>query len=250
MTLADPLAAESNHSAPTQPRAHVAPLLAVCGVCGGAGASTLSYLIARYAAREGRGHVLVCDTGGPTGGLALRAGVESVHSLAEASEHIVRELPLPGGLYAIDPDHAGEHELRVIATGPRIANSGDRRGLQALLEMARADGAHALCVVDCGTLQRAAERFVLRHASHVAWVLPATDDGIEHAHRLLSCIRPDGDRAELVVARRVAHTRRVSTRRLRALAETRGAPLVLMPDADDLGRGQVGLQAILGVLER
>ena len=40
-----------------------APLLAVCGLCGGAGASTLSYLLARYAVRELDGHVLVCDSG-------------------------------------------------------------------------------------------------------------------------------------------------------------------------------------------
>jgi MinD-like ATPase involved in chromosome partitioning or flagellar assembly len=231
-------------------RSRVAPLLAVCGVCGGAGASTVSYLIARAAASTGKAHVLVCDTGGPTGGLALRAGVESVRSLAEASEHVARELPLAGGLYSVVPQLRGDCELRVIATGPRLGSPGNPKGLRALLAMARSDGAHALTVVDCGTLQRAAERFVLRRASHVAWVLPATDDGIRHAERLLACVRPAGQRAELVVARRVARVPRGSLRRLRVLAETRDAPLVLMPDADEIGRAQVGLQAILGVLER
>jgi hypothetical protein len=234
----------------SRPRRHVAPLLAVTGVCGGAGASTLSYLIARHAVAREQGHVLVCDTGGPTGGLALRAGVESVRSLAEASEHVARELPLAGGLYAVDPEGSTrESELRVIATGPRLAGPGDPRGLRALLAMARADGAHALTVVDCGTLQRAADRFALRRASHVAWVLPATEDGIGHAERLLACIRPT-DRAELVVARRIPRATRGRLRRLRALAETRNAPLVLMPDACDIDRAQLGLQAILGVLER
>ena len=185
------------------PQARVAPLLAVCGVCGGAGASTLSYLIARYAVSAEKGHVLVCDTGGPTGGLALRAGVESVRSLADASEQIARGLPLAGGLYAVDADVGGECELRVIATGPQLASPGDPKGLGALLAMARGDGAHALTVIDCGTLQRAADRFALRRASHVAWVLPATDDGLRQAERLLARIRPAGHRTELVVARHV-----------------------------------------------
>src|SRR4051794_41843397 len=60
-------------------RPHAAPLVAVCGVCGGAGASTLSYLLARYAVRQLDGHVLVCDSGSsggappPAGGGAPRA---------------------------------------------------------------------------------------------------------------------------------------------------------------------------------
>ena len=40
-------------------------LLAVCGLCGGAGASTLAYLVALAAARRHPGAVLVGDTGGP-----------------------------------------------------------------------------------------------------------------------------------------------------------------------------------------
>ncbi len=179
----------------------------------------------------------------------LRAGVESVRSLADASEQIARGLPLAGGLYAVDTDVGGECELRVIATGPQLASPGDPKGLGALLAMARGDGAHALTVIDCGTLQRAADRFALRRASHVAWVLPATDDGLRQAERLLARIRPAGHRTELVVARHVPHTKRGGLRRLRTLADTRNAPLVLMPHADDLGRAQVGLQAILGVLK-
>jgi hypothetical protein len=232
-----------------RPRRQVAPLLAVSGVCGGAGASTMSYLLARHAVAREQGHVLICDTGGPTGGLALRAGVESVRSLAEASEHIARELPLAGGLYAVDPDVGGQCELRVIATSPRLASPGNPRGLRTLLGMARSDGAHALTIVDCGTLQRAADRFALRHASHVAWILPATDDGASHAERLLACIRPT-ERAELVVARHIRRTTRANLRRLRALAQTRRAPLVLVPDACDADRAQLSLQAILAVLER
>src|SRR5262245_54185342 len=122
--------------ATSRTRRRVSPLLAVCGVCGGAGASTLSYLIARHAVARQTGHVVVGDTGGPTSGLALRAGVESMRSLAETSEQVAHDLPLAGGLYAIDASVDGECELRVIASGPRLASSGDPRGLHALLEMA------------------------------------------------------------------------------------------------------------------
>ena len=42
------------------------PLLAVCGLCGGAGASTIAYLTALAAAQQRTGAVLLADTGGPT----------------------------------------------------------------------------------------------------------------------------------------------------------------------------------------
>ena len=70
-----------------------------------------------------------------------------------------------------------ESQLRVIAAGPRLAAEGGTTGLDTLLAMARSDGAHALTVVDCGTLQRDADRLALAAASHVAWVLPATRTG-------------------------------------------------------------------------
>src|SRR3954452_13234671 len=79
----------------------LAPLLAVCGVCGGSGASTLSYLLARFAVDQLGGHVLVCDNGGPTGGLAGCTGVESPRSLSDSADQIARGLPLAGGLYAV-----------------------------------------------------------------------------------------------------------------------------------------------------
>src|SRR5918996_4969449 len=60
-----------------RPGNRITPLLAVCGLCGGAGVSTLSYLVARFAIGLAEGHVLVCDTGGTTGGLAPYARVGS-----------------------------------------------------------------------------------------------------------------------------------------------------------------------------
>ena len=64
--------------------ARLGPLLAVCGLAGGAGVTTLSYLIALAAVRQWTDPVLVADTGGPSGGLAACAGVEVERSLERA----------------------------------------------------------------------------------------------------------------------------------------------------------------------
>jgi MinD-like ATPase involved in chromosome partitioning or flagellar assembly len=89
------------------------PLLAVCGLAGGAGVTTLSYLIALAAVRQWADPVLVADTGGPSGGLAACAGVEAPRSLGELAEQLATGVPLGGGLYA-----TGRDGVRVLATGP------------------------------------------------------------------------------------------------------------------------------------
>jgi hypothetical protein len=240
-----------------RPATGTSPLLAVCGLCGGAGTSTLSYLLARLAVAERSGHVLVCDTGGSAGGLAACAQAQSPWSLVEASARVAQGLALPGGLYAVDqPGSSSGYELRVIATGPRLAECGGAEGLEVLLAMARSDGAHALTVVDCGTLQNEADRLALRTASHIAWVLPATGSGVRRAERMLATIAPDRAGRELVVARRDRGERAAGLRELRALAERRRATLVLLPHLSDpldrparaVDEAQVALQAILGAL--
>ena len=237
----------------------MAPLLAVCGLCGGAGATTLSYLIARSAVGLTRGHVLVCDTGGPSGGLAARAGVQSPRTLVELAGHVERGLPLADAIYALDEAASTQQsQLRVIAAGPCLEHQASTTGLATVLTMARSDGAHALTVVDCGTLQRDADRIALGAASHVAWVLPATRTGARRGERLLDAMQPGPPGRELVVARRDDREPRAALRALRALAERRGAPLVLMPELGDLfgaprralTEAQVSLQAIHGVLQR
>jgi hypothetical protein len=235
------------------------PLLAVCGLCGGAGASTLSYLVARWAIGVLDGHVLVCDTGGPTGGLAAYAGVESPRTLMEIAEHVRRGRPLAGGIYAVDDAAStARRQLRVIAAGQCLDAEPDGSALPALLAMARSDGAHSLTVVDCGTLQRDADRLAFAAASHVAWVLPATGSAARRAERVLAAISRRVPGRELVAARRENSERAAPLRTLRALAERRGAPLVLVPQLGDLvdrpGRAlteaEVSLQAIHGVLQR
>lgn len=226
------------------------PLLAVCGCCGGAGASTLAYLVALAAARERSEPVLVADTGGTGGGLAYYAGVAAPHTLAEIAERVAAGLS-PGRPYA-----AASESLRVLATGPRFAPACVRAGVELVLEDAR--DAHSLTVIDCGTLTREADQIVLAKASHIAWVLPATRSGVRRARRMLDAINPPRGR-ELIVARRDEREPKAALGDLKRIAEERQAPLILVPHLPDLNTGnatnaletaQVSLQAIHGLLQR
>lgn len=226
------------------------PLLAVCGLCGGAGASTLAYLVALAQARRRSDAVLVADTAGPGGGISCYAGVEAPRSLVEAAAQVVAGLPAGQLVTTI----AG---LRVLATGPRFTPDCARDGIALLLDHARER--YALTVIDCGTLAREADQVALAKASHVAWVLPASSSGVRRARPVLEAINPYLLGRELIVARHDAAEPKAPLRELRRLAEHRHAPLVLLPSVPDLATGnssealeiaQVPLQAIQGVLAR
>jgi hypothetical protein len=221
------------------------PLLQVVGLCGGAGATTLAYLIATTAARQSRPPVLVCDTGGPTGGLSAYAGVQSPRTLADTSERLAEGHP-GGELFT-----EAEHGLRVIAGAPQFTVAGDPEGIRRVLADARA--AHALTVIDGGTLSRTAEHAAMSLATHIAWILPASESAVARARRTLVRIAPLG-RPEFVVAR--ADRGKPPMRLLRDLADERRAPLILMPALAMCNQAQAGdaaaltLQAIGGLLRR
>ena len=228
-------------------------LLAVCGLCGGAGTSTLAYLVALAAARSHPGSVLVADTGGPTGGLSCYAGVETPRSLAELSEDALAR-PSTGLVIA-----TGRDRVLVLATGPRFtrACACAREGIELLLDQARER--YTLTVIDCGTLSRDADQIALASASHVAWVLPATLSAMRRAHRVLAAATPQFFDQEVLVARHDGPTRRAPLKDLRRIANDRGATLVLLPTVPDLATGDVAaaletalvsLQAIQGALAR
>ena len=164
-------------SAP-QHRFGLGPLLAVCGLAGGAGVTTLSYLIALAAVRQWTDPVLVADTGGPSGGLAACAGVEVPRSLGELAQQLAAGVALGGGIYA-----AGRDGLRVLATGPEFSSPRADDQVRELLADARE--AHGLTVIDCGTLAREAEQTAAAAATHVAWVLTATTHGVSRGRRVL-----------------------------------------------------------------
>jgi Flp pilus assembly CpaE family ATPase len=227
------------------------PLLAVCGLCGGAGTSTLAYLLASYAAREGAGLVLVADTGGPGGGLSCYAGVSAPRSLTDAAEYVASGLPT-GQLVATTDDG-----LRVLATEPQFTPQCARDGIELLLDHAR--DRYALTVLDCGTLARQADQMALAKASHLAWVLPATESGVRRGRRVLEAADSCRPGRETIVARHDDRAPKTAMRDLRRLAEHRRAALVLFPSLPDLAGGQldralelaqVSLQAIAGALSR
>jgi hypothetical protein len=234
-----------------EPSTRLGPLLAVCGLAGGVGTTTLAYLIALAASREWADPVLVADMGGPSGALAACAGVEVSRSLPELAEQLGCGKPLGAGIYATRRDG-----LRILASGPDFSSPDVDDRLNLLLAHARE--AHGLMVIDCGTLNRCAEQAVAAAATHVAWVVPATRVGMERGWRILD-VAPGPAGKELLVARGDARQLKAPLRDLRRMAGERQALLVLVPHLSRLDRGdvdgcgeeaQVPVQAILGALRR
>jgi MinD-like ATPase involved in chromosome partitioning or flagellar assembly len=205
------------------------PLIAVRGLCGGAGASTLAHLLSCWLGnddeRAGGGAILAIDAGASTAGLSLYAGVQSPRSLAQLAHDVVAG-SLRGRPFAIAADG-----LRVIATPPQPESALDHSAVARVIADARA--AHRATVVDCGTGALAAQQLALSLASHVIWVLPATRSAADRARLVLEGVAVSGA-CEIVVARRDESGKQARTRELAALADLRGAPLVLMPAVAEL----------------
>jgi MinD-like ATPase involved in chromosome partitioning or flagellar assembly len=242
----------NNHCAPAMSATvRRGRLLAVCGLCGGAGASTVAYLTALAAARRERGDVLLADTGGPTAGIAHYTRVETPRSLSEVAELLAAGLPVAQLLATTS------ERLRVLATGPRFATGCAREGVELLLDHARRR--YLLTVIDCGTVAREADQIALANASHVAWVLPATAGAVDRGRKTLDALPPYPSGREMLVARHDPSDRGTAVRELRDLARDRRAPLILLPSLPQpatantpaaLEAFQVPLQAILGELAR
>lgn len=197
------------------------PLVAVSGTAGGAGASTLALLLATQAARESRAPVLACDTGGPSAGLSLHAGIESRRTLCELADSLDAGGRVDGQIFA-----AGPEGLRLVAGTPRFRPGGTPEGVERVLRQAKA--AHGLSVADCGTLQREADQVAFELATHRAWVLTASSTAALAAEKTLAQVRQGGVR-EAIVARNDRGAR-APMRDLRRLARNRGAPLILLPN--------------------
>ena len=245
----DPTATHDSRQSGLRERAGI--LLAVCGLVGGAGTTTLAYLIARAAARQQDEPVLVADAGGSSGGLAVFAGVESSRSLPELARALGMDEPLEGVLYATTRDG-----VRVIARGPEFGTAAPPTQLRTLLSDARE--AHALTVIDCGALASEVGQIIVAEATHVAWVLPATKHGVALGGRVLAAA-PSGRGSQFLVARSDCRQTNAPMRELRRLAGEQRLPLVLVPDLPGLEDGnlpravdaaQVSVQAILGALRR
>jgi Flp pilus assembly CpaE family ATPase len=227
------------------------PLLAVVGLCGGAGVSVLAHLIAATAAATSQAPVLLADTGGPTAGVALYSGASAPLTLADISERVASNERVPPRFWA---DVA--EGLRVLAGVPQFTVQGTDDSVRRVLRDARV--AHGLTVVDAGTLARPAEQAALAAASHVAWVLPASPSGVARGGRVLERIA-SLSRPEIIVARSDPAAGKPPLGALAELADSRAAPLVLAPylaevtnrplrDLQD--QAQVTLQALGGLLSR
>jgi MinD-like ATPase involved in chromosome partitioning or flagellar assembly len=228
------------------------PALAICSLCGGAGASTLTHLVAASAAEVSTAPVLACDAGAVTPGLEIYAEAASGHALAELADCVAAGERPRGAPVAV-----AEHGLRVLAAGPRPGIDGDPEGLRRVLADAR--DAHGLCVFDCGTLARPAQRAAAEASTHIARVVAATLSGVRRARAALDAHTEGLDSRELVVARQDPAGRRPPMRELTRLADERAAPLVLFPHLPDLAEAalderietaQLALEALGTLLSR
>jgi Flp pilus assembly CpaE family ATPase len=207
------------------------PLVAVCGLAGGAGTSTLALLLAREVAASSTAPILLTETDPLHGGLAALTGRATPHPLIELARHVA-EHEAPGKTFAeLEPG------LRLIAAQPRHCAPVDRDALLGLLAEARA--AHGLVTVDCATswMHHSA---ILAAATHILWSTPATRAGVARAAALLGSdvLPPAGRSLEVLVA--TAHQPRppVSIRALRRLANGRCDRLVLIPYSAATARGE------------
>jgi hypothetical protein len=232
------------------------PIVAVCGLSGGAGASTLAWLLAREAAQAGDVPIAVAELPAASGGLAALAGVAPTRSLGR--------LLAAGEPPALSPV-PGTERLHVLAAAPEPSPELDpttrRRRLADILEALQAQ--HGLAVLDCGTLHSSEARAAAELSTHIIWAVAAGRPAAERARVALldSALAPPPGRAREILA--VSVTRRgvapaIAQRTLRAVAAGRCDRLVLIPYTRELAAGRLRpgarrlatpLAAIGGVLQ-
>lgn len=204
------------------------PLVAICGLTGGAGTSTLALLLARQAARDSNAPVLLTEHDPIRPGLAAIAGRATPRPLIALAHDLANERP-PVDTFAELADG-----LRLIAATPQHTPQTDATSMHALLDEARA--AHGLVVIDCGT-HWTNETPVLNRATHVIWTVAATPIALTRASIALDTIAPRAGRArEALAATRLTQGRLVSVRALRRVAAGRCERLVLIPYNDEAAR--------------
>jgi hypothetical protein len=207
------------------------PLVAVCGLVGGSGASTLAFSLARQAARDSALPVLLSEADSSGAGLALVAGHAGPLCLSDLAARLADGEPPARSFTELEP------RLRLVASAPRTALEAAPDAVRALLRDARA--AHGLVVVDCGSAW-GSTRAVLDEASHVIWTLPATAPAVARARVLFAgeSLPAPGRWRELLVATAMERRAGAKVRTLRRLAANRCERLVLAPYVEALARGQ------------
>jgi len=209
------------------------PLVAVCGLAGGAGTSTLAYLLARRAARHSTVPVLLAELEAG-GGLVALAGAASSLGLCELARAVDEERP-PERPFT---EAAG---LRLVAsTETGAPDPFPTGGLERLLDDARA--AHGLVVVDAGQPTAGVGERLLAMADHLLLCVPATAAGVRRAElQLASALlrRGGGAGNRALVCAATQRGAPAKVRQLRRLADGRVDRLLLVPHLPQLARGEV-----------
>jgi hypothetical protein len=209
-----------------QPRG---PLIAVAGLCGGAGATTLTYLLACAAAGASRAPVLAMDCGGQGAMLSLYAGAGSPYNLETASQRLDQGAVLDKALFVV-----GRFGLRLLCSGHTGTAARPPAVDAARRMLCDAQHAHGATLVDCGTGALALQRLALENATHILWVLPANVGAVARATRVLTCMPHGASEREIIVARQCSDGGRASLHGLDALAESRGAAIAMLPLLPDI----------------
>jgi MinD-like ATPase involved in chromosome partitioning or flagellar assembly len=208
------------------------PLVAVCGLTGGAGTSTLALLLAHQAAADSGVAILLSEADPLHGGLAALTGRATPQSLIELARDVA-EHNAPAETFV-----ELERGLRLIAAQPRRCPPASADVVGGLLSEARA--AHGLVIVDCAT-SFTHDSPILAAATQILWTIPATPAGVARAAALLGSdvLPPAGRSLEVLVAIARQPRSPVSVRALRRLAGQRCERLVLIPHSDAIARGEL-----------
>lgn len=207
------------------------PVVAVCGLVGGAGTSTLAYLLARQAARHSTVPVLLAELG-EQGALAAMAGSGGAYGLAGLATAVQQQQTIAAPFTELSGG------LRLVARArPALEAPVSTAGLGRVL--GDAHDAHGLVVVDAGLATAPAAAALLEEASHVLFTLPATVAALERAELLArtGIFNLVAGQATLVaVATRPG--RGASVKRLRRLAASHTERLLLVPHIRELADGE------------
>jgi hypothetical protein len=229
------------------------PIVAVCGLHGGAGTSTIAHLLAAGAARDSRAPVLLCESDDVAGDIARLSGVTSPLSLAELGAAYAAARPPAGGTLA----RAGA--LRVIAGAPRLPADAPAGAIGDLVQAAAAR--QGLTVLDAGTLRAPGSRELLQAATHVVWTTIARPGAAAAARAQLESDLVPALAGCATLAVRAARRGRVpavrdAARELRQLAERHCDRMLFIAehlgdshDVDDRGVRRM-LTELAGVLRR
>ena len=202
------------HVVHARPSVVLAPTVAVCGLHGGAGASTVALMLAHAQGSP----TLLCDVGGPTSSFWEHA--PGVISLADAAAEIGRTGALSAPLFIQAPDG-----VSVVSAPPSPLPAADvSQGMSLILQQAA--GRHELVVCDCGTLTHPAQVTALTLCDRVVWVVDLSVASVARATASLLAAPADAPVRQYIAARGV--TGRASRRELSDLAAALNAPVALI----------------------